>query len=454
MNSDNISFRMTLGMNTELKITAKKKSDNLLSISIAVTICIFLFATKSSTVSILLYALIAVMSLSSKNRYIPFILVGASSYLPAVYHLSPLIYCTLILFIVLLKNVLLNNRVVLATYTIPYLLLLLLITAWSFITGSVYNDLSFFVDLISISIFVLVLATLMSNYSIDTDCTLKYFVIGLGVGLILTLLIKLGISGFNSTQLDRLAIGERADPNSTALLIAIFCIYVFIILYDNLMVSNRSVIGPGVLVTFGVFCLISTQSRGAILCLLVTMILYAINRTREQRGNYITLILKLLALILLLFAISILFTAVTEFLLDSWNTFYYRLLNPASKDGERIYLFKKSIEVFYASPVTGMSLNAFEAYTGHLPHSAFSDYMVTNGVVGIVFYGLFFIKPLYYVFSIRKNEKSKFQFYTFLLCALNMFFYSASNEKIPFFLHMIFIFSINYKNTKKGVNAR
>ncbi|MDD4474334.1 MAG: O-antigen ligase family protein [Eubacteriales bacterium] len=437
-------------MNVVIDSTEKNKRSNILVIMFCSITCGALFALKSSPYALIIYGIIAIISLFSKNRYIPFIMIGSSNYLPAVYGISPLVFCTILLLLVLMKAMILKRSIRFAKFPTSYPILLLIMIAWSFITGTTYNDLSFFGDLITISIFVIVLYLLMSNCSLITEYILRYFVIGLGTGLLFTALIKTGIERFVSTQPDRLAIGERADPNSTALLFAIFCIYIFIKFYDNLRSKKHSILFYGIVFVFGVTCLFLTQSRSAALCLFITIVLYILNRKKNIEDSFMSFTLKSIALILFLLAISLLFTTVTELIFDSWNAFYYRLQHPVSQDGERIFLFKMSVETFLKNPFMGTSLDTFKSNVGHIPHSAFSDYMVTNGIIGVIFYIFFFIRPMLHIFHIRKNNRVKLEFYSFFVCALNILFYSASNEKITFFLLIILIFSLINDTTKDG----
>ena len=257
-----------------------KRYSNIVAI-ISVVICILLFAWKSSPYSILLYGVVAIISLLTTNQYVPFILIGASNYLPAVYHISPLVFCTILLIILLFKQLIVSKKLVLVRFPISYPILLLLITIYSCVTGIINKDLSFFEDLITILVFVFVLYLLMSNSLFETKLILRHFIIGLGCGIILTVLIKAGFEGFISTQPDRLAIGERADPNSTALLFAIFCTYIFIRFYDSLRSKHQISIGYGMLLVLGIVCLFMTQSRGAALCFVLVMIVYILNHAKN-----------------------------------------------------------------------------------------------------------------------------------------------------------------------------
>ena len=131
---------------------------------------------------------------------------------------------------------------------------------------------------------------------------------------------------------------------------------------------------------------------------------------------------------------------------DVWATLLERLSIENIGGGARLYLFIMSIRSFLAHPVFGNDLNTFEMFAGHIPHNTFSDYMVTNGIIGIMFFLLFFVMPLIKNYKYRKVPSVSEPYFCYMACMINILCYSASNEKISYLLSIIVLLAINEKN--------
>lgn len=423
-----------------------------ISFIFTVLFCSFSFVgiyLSNSAIGIIFWFLLLLVSL--KNHYIPFAFIGASNYLPILLGVSPTIIGIIIMGIVILNSgIVSKKKLIIKISDKEFWVLLIVMTGWSFFTGIMYQDLSFFSSILTALIYSFVIFIYSTNLIENIEQILKYFILGLGIGLVFTLLIKMNVPGFVSYHPFRLAVGHRADPNSTGLLFAVLSIYFFINMCKYLGSNILTAFGNGVLFALSIICLFYTQSRGSVLCLLIGLVAYLIFGIKKA-GKINKKTLRNIAIFCSIIIIVLCIEGnILEMLNNAWNVFFDRLTNAESGDGERGYLLKMSIYSFLNNPFMGQSLNTFESFAGHVPHNTFSDYMVTNGIVGIMFYLLFFIKPLFKIFIINKRDSTSLPFFCYLICVMNVLFYSASNEKLPFFLLIILSLTISKEKNEES----
>lgn len=415
------------------------KKSQLIHFIIIYLLLVLLYRIESSSIKIML-TLIMIL-LSFKDKYIPFILLGASNYLPTVCGISQVIISILNMTILLIFKLIDTRKKIKFPFSYKETLLLLLMVIWSLTTGIMNSDMSFFSSIITAFILWSITIIYYNYYELNNIKVLKYCMIGLSVGIFLMILIKLNISGFVSNHIFRLAIGNRADPNSTALLFCILSVYLFISFFTRLEKGDIKCILILIAFVFSTITLFLTQSRGSLLCFGITIIIYLINKIDLRKKVNTKAILNAMLIIVILTAILAFFPKIRDSLIEPFNSFVERINDAESSDGERLYLIKKSWYSFKSNPIIGISLNTFKENYGHIPHNTFCDYLVTNGVIGAIFFILFFIVPLLKNYFLQKTENNKIEYFCYFACCINVLFYSASNEKIIYILLIVLLFS-------------
>lgn len=433
-----------------LKTDVTKMNGKKISILQVVALYTFMLAIywmNGSPISLACYLAIGVWSYF--NPLLLLCLSGASNYLPAVLGLSPL----LISMGLMVGILLLHTKKIRILYTNLDLrfIMLFIIVIWSMLSGILQQDMSFMSSMITAFICYILLRLYLNRFEYQNK-SISYLATGIGFGIILALFIQFGISGFESFHPFRLAIGERADPNSTGLLMAIFCIYSFVQFTNSLSEGIKNVIPYLFFILFGLWVLLLTQSRGSVLCVgivIVIYLLFAKNKKFGKKGIFTILGLCLCVTIILIFAGDVIFGTLWE----SFNQFVLRIETSSSSDGERLYLLEKSFESFVANPIFGISLNNFEIIAGHIPHNTFSDYMVTNGIVGIIFFVIMYAMPIISMYPSKRTYQLNLAYFCYFVCFLNILFYSASNEKITIILLVILMHSIKQENYNKQIQG-
>lgn len=429
------------------------KSDKII-ILFSYIIFLLIFSLGSSINALGLYCILILLSI--KYNFIPLILIGCSNYLPTIYNLSPIVMSSLALFIVILiKGI---NRGTIRVYRIKYPWELLgIIGVWSLLTGLVNRELNFFSNIIMAIIFLLLFFEYYFSVLLSSEEILQYLLMGIFSGVIFTTLIELGINGFQSNHIFRLAIGERSDPNSTGLLFAILCTYLLLKWEESLSKSIfQTIIYAGCFI-LSLICLLLTQSRGSFFSFIVVFLIYMLSKKKRflrVSKNFILGIFILIVIAIFLFIIN---KNIQHYIITSWQAFSSRLSFSDAGDGARVFLFQQSIKSFFNNPVLGTNMSSFEKIAGHITHNTFSDYMVTNGIVGIIFFILFFFKPLVSFFRYREMKKVSKIYFCYMTCFINILCYSASNEKLLFILVALLYFSVleeKEKNTTGEKNGK
>ena len=401
-----------------------------------------IYIVKSSLLGILLY--FALLILCLKNKKLPFAMVGVANYLPTIYGVSPIVISILIMIIIVLIESIFGNLKLKLVKLNKSDIFFAIMVIWSFITGIFNNDFNFFIAMITSIVFLIVTKIYYSNININSIDMLKYLMIGISSGIIFAFYIKLNLFGFKSYHVSRYAIGERADPNSTGLLFAILAMYAFLSCTYSIQKDTKKSILYIMLFALSLSCLFLTQSRGSVLCLAATILIYVIDGLLKIKVLKAKAILNIIAITILCIIIVLPAKPIVNILAKSFEAFEQRLQNAESSDGERGDLIKKSFESFFKNPLIGISLKKFENDAGHIPHNTFCDYMVTNGIVGIIFYIVFFAKPIIIEICKKNSYFNKIPFFCYLVGFFNILFYSASNEKI-----IILLLTILYLSEKE-----
>ena len=430
------------------------KLEQLIINSMSCALMIVIYFVGNTWIAIGLYLILVLLSL--KNKLVPFIVLGGGNYLPIVKGVSPVFIGVILLGISVVYECIKSKTLKFPSIKLQFLLLLM-ITFWSGITGLGYNDISFFKNLIMIDIFYIVVIFYCANVKVSSNEMLNSFIWGVMAGVILTFFIKVNVPGFTSNHIYRLALGERSDPNSTGLLFAISSIFLFLKMMNYMRKSITTFLLFTSLFICSLICLLLTQSRGSFLTLLITSGIYIWER-KEKLGG--TILKTTLINMCILLGCGIIFLVVTPSLTAAigniWKTLLERLSIDNIGGGARIYLFIMSIRSFLANPILGVDLNTFKDIAGHIPHNTFSDYMVTNGIIGIIFFILFFIGPLLYITKYKKISGVKEPYFCYVACLINILCYSASNEKIIYLLNVIVFLAIKENVTylsRKEVNS-
>lgn len=411
--------------------------NNELIYSLYLLLLLLLYPNGESISSIAIYAIIFVSSF--KFNMLPIVFLGCGNYLPRIFGVSPLVIGFLIMIVIIIINSFLKTglKFPITQFKWSYFVIM---TLWCFITGFIYNDLNFFTNFLTALVYCIGVAFYQKTMNISADNIFKYFIFGMTTGVFIALLIQLGIPGYEGYYKGydqfRLAIGERSDPNSSGLMFAILSVFLFLKTGECFTKSTLKSIFFSALFMLSLYCLISTQSRGSFLSFVIVLSFFIFSK--KMNGKYLINIFKFLLFIMIILAVS---PQLQEVILELWQSFYSRWIISEAGDGERLYLLEKSFQSFFMHPIFGESLETFKIQFGHFPHNCFSDYMVTNGIIGIIFFFVFFIKPLFAIYDFRNIECLKKQYYCYLVCIINILFYSASNEKITFFLLLILLFS-------------
>lgn len=408
-----------------------------------------IYIVKSSLIGLLLYFLLLLMCLKNKN--LPFAIIGSANYLPIIFGISPIVVSIIIMIITIFAEVLFK-RLKLKLIKITRIdILFIIMMIWTFITGMVNHNMSFFSGMATSILFYIVIKLYYANISVKSEEILEYLIIGICSGIIFALFIKFGLLGFESYHNSRYAIGERSDPNSTGFLFAIISMYFFLNFICNLQYKTKSIIVNIFLFILSLSCLLLTQSRGSVICLVISIAIYISFNLFKINRLKIKVIFNIIIIFILILVSLAFFKPITNFVTESWNKFENRLINAESNDGERSYLIRKSFRAFLSRPITGTSLEAFEIEAGHIPHNTFCDYMVTNGIFGIIFYIIYFVLPIIQAIKSKSIYINIKPFYCYFVAFLNILFYSASNEKIIFLLLVILILS-EEETRKESVN--
>ena len=424
------------------------KTINVFHIFALYVLMLLIYWMDGSPISLVGYFIVGVWSYF--NPLLLLSLLGASNYLPAVLGLSPLLISICLMIVIII----LRTKLFRIVYTSLdwRIILLILIVMWSLMSGMTQQDMSFMGSMITAFICYIILKAYLDKFETQSSAIL-HLATGIGFGIVLAFLIKLGISGFASFHPFRLAIGERADPNSTGLLMAIFFIYSFIQFTNKLGDSFKKALPYLVFILLGLWVLLLTQSRGSILCAGITAVIYLLCSKKRRVGSkeiFIVLELGLCAAIILILAGNSALGALG----DALEQFIFRVETNSSVDGERLYLLEQSFKSFFENPIFGTSLSDFEFIAGHVPHNTFSDYMVTNGIIGIVFFIVMYTAPIISMYPFKKTYRLNLAYYCYFVCFFNILFYSASNEKITIILLVILMHSIKQeKNIVDGLNT-
>lgn len=416
-------------------MSCKTKKLNIIQVALLYALIVVLFWLDGSPISLVGYSMIGICSIF--NPLLSLSMLGASNYLPAVLGVSPFSLSLGIALIVMLLRGFLHKPARSRVVDVRMLVLLPLIVFWSVISGSIQNDMSFTSSMVTSFIAYVVISFFLNKFE-HRNKAIDYLMAGVGVGVILAIFINFGISGFESSHFARLAIGERADPNSTGLLLAIFSVYSFVQFTNKINDGLRKVVPHILMLLLGAWGLLLTQSRGSVLCVCLVIMVYILFTKKKGLGDR-----GLITVIALCFFVTVVLALtgdkVLGMLWDALYEFIFRVQNTASVDGERLYLLQKSFESFFENPLFGVSLSEFEFFAGHIPHNTFSDYMVTNGIVGIMFFVIMFAVPIISYRPSRRAYELYIAYFCYFVCFLNTLFYSASNEKMLVVLLAILI---------------
>lgn len=398
-----------------------------------------IYIVKSSLIGVILYFVLLLMCF--KNKKLSFAIIGSANYLPIIFGVSPIVVSIIIMMIIIFIEVLLKKSKLKLIKINKIDILFVIMIIWTFITGILNQDMSFFSAMTTSILFYVVIKLYYANISIKSENMIEYLVIGISTGIIFALFIKLELLGFESYHISRYAIGERADPNSTGFLFAIISMYFFLDFVCSFQNGIKTIIINILLFISSLSCLFLTQSRGSVLCLVISIFIYIIFSLFKSNKFKTRVVFNILMIFILVIISFVFFKPITNLITNSWEVFENRLINAESSDGERGYLIKKSFVSFLSNPIIGTSLKEFENQAGHIPHNTFCDYMVTNGIFGIIFYLLYFVLPIVQAIKSKSMYMNTKPFYCYLVAFLNILLYSASNEKIIFLLLAILILS-------------
>ena len=415
---------------------------------------LLLYLQNGSIISIFLYGLIFFMAIKQPPSI--FALLGASNYIALFMGISPIVLsCAEIIGIVLIKSVAYKHFKVRLFKIDKLFVALVLMLVWTFLTGKMQGDMLFFSNVFNFIIIYVAVKLFFSNISCRIDNVLMYFMLGIGVGVVVGIGANWGVPGFVSNHSFRLAVGERSDPNSTGLLMAILTVYLFIKVREVLDDNISKTIVMIVLLIGSIYTLILTQSRGSVLSVVLVLIFYIL--ISQKKVNLKTIIRMSVIIIIAVISIN-LFDEYFKEILKAFDGFWQRVDGRNATDGARGYLIMQGIESFIKHPILGISLGEFKVNSGHIPHNAFLDYLVTNGIIGAIFFIFVFCWPIIKMAKEFINSR-KFSIYCcYIVCIVNILNYSASGEKIT--LILLLLLTIEYERVKfrtrkimKGLNA-
>lgn len=408
---------------------------------IIIVLLLFLFVIKNSFFILIIYLFFMLSSI--KFDYVPLIVLGASNYIPSFLGLSPLVYSIIMMIINLIFRGI-QNRYIYIGYLKKYKFTIIVFSIWCLVTSFYNNDYSFFSNFFMIVLFSIIFILYCFNTNKEAIYYLKYIIFGMSIGIILGLLIQIGVSGFSSNHPFRLAIGERADPNSTGLLFAIMTLFFTINFIKSFKNGLCQIFFYGIPLALSILCEIYTQSRASMLVIFMCLCIYSIysfNFKIKINKNSILLVFMFIIILFILFSFD---SSIEQMFSAALRNFQNRITSAETGDGDRSYLLKQSLISFINHPFFGTTLKSFEIKAGHIPHNTFSDFMVTNGLFGIIYFIYFLIYPL---FKFRKVmlTKDKELYYCYLVCIANMLSYSASNEKIIYVLLILLYYLVERK---------
>ena len=248
---------------------------------------LLLYLQNGSIISIFLYGLIFFMAIKQPPSI--FALLGASNYIALFMGISPIVLsCAEIIGIVLIKSVAYKHFKVRLFKIDKLFVALVLMLVWTFLTGKMQGDMLFFSNVFNFIIIYVAVKLFFSNISCRIDNVLMYFMLGIGVGVVVGIGANWGVPGFVSNHSFRLAVGERSDPNSTGLLMAILTVYLVIKVREVLDDNISKTIVMIVLLIGSIYTLILTQSRGSVLSVVLVLIFYIL--ISQKKVNLKTII--------------------------------------------------------------------------------------------------------------------------------------------------------------------
>lgn len=373
-----------------------------------------------------------------------FIVIGLAcgNIMPEIYYLR---IFTIVLIAIVLKGAfkgLLGFRLFYREKIVIMLLVVLLL--WLQLCGFLHEDNELSNTFILNIIFYLCVSYFLKFSKIEITALYESICMGFFIIIVAGLLIKFNIPGFSSNHLwGRLAIGERADANSTGLYAMFFSVAIFLLLATKSERWLWHVCYIGLFLS-GVFILFSTGSRGAsIVCFLgvlftiLTELVLAATNKRKNRFKFI------ISLIILGLTVSVLLIRERSYLEQSLSSIVERS-DIVQHDGNRPELAIAAIrEVTTVDPIFGIGMESYRSLMFNFPHNIFLDYLVAGGYIAFILFctlGAYVLIVTYKSGVVSGEIEIRYFALLYALTLLNLCNYSSHREKLLYLIMAICIY--------------
>lgn len=409
----------------------------------------------SSNVKIIIITAMTLLAITD-HRYIYF-LIGTVSYLPNIYNVSGLnviLFVSILVIILNFKKVekINTNNIYIIKFVVIYSIFCLWIGICSFANYE-------FIILDSIIKNLLFIFIIICLYMINQDLlyeNIKYLFYGIMQIVPLGLLTIFKIDGFVSNHILRLSIGVRSDPNSTAIMLTLAIIVIFILLVK----INFSEIKYGSIIFVSIICLIVllfwmmllTASRGGILSVLITIVFFIINESYNyiKEGRLIkiqnVIICMIYIIVITSFCLFLSNIDLTNFVENIAPVLYGRIYDDIYRD--KTYILAIS-QTFLNSKnlLIGVGYENYLSILGAMTHNTSLDFLVSSGILGFLLYIYIYVCPLLSSLKIKNNIYVKTISYGYIALLINTQSYSATNEKtiIIILIFLVIITSVQKK---------
>jgi O-antigen ligase len=182
----------------------------------------------------------------------------------------------------------------------------------------------------------------------------------------------------------------------------------------------------------------TTYSRGALLGLCLMLVIFSITliiKTNIKR--------KVFTVALVVLSSVFVYNLFIKFFLPNFQTIRHNA-------GSRTYLLEEVLNMFYKKPIFGWGLGAFgveTSITNEVPHSDFFVFMVSGGIIGLLFLVMFF---LYFIYISYRNKLTPELFFLISYCSQAFTFNHLIRGRVSFIfwlmIMIILVYSLNEKS--------
>ncbi len=238
--------------------------------------------------------------------------------------------------------------------------------------------------------------------------------------IIIPLTISIAYISLSNTQDKAQYIDEKTGLNYQLVayyMAMLFCTSFFYLFICPQKMDSKIVtlVMYGMMIVQSVICTMSGGRGGFVL--LVVYIIYMLYLIHKKK-----IVSTSLFIFVLVFSV-LLFYVVAEYM-NLWESAgFQRTIHPLDQNTERKDYWNEVLLYFYESPIIGNGLGS-DFYTwGFYSHNILIDFLVESGIIGLLFFGLFFIKVEREIFlhSIQNDIIAFISIFAIYGIVMNMF---------------------------------